>query len=248
MAMPTNNTGFLSIALLLVASALWTARAEQPPEVAQQALWKEVESLIWELRAELGIERLSPEVRAVLLSVPRAQFVPESERRHALENRPLPIGYGQTISQPLIVALMTELLQVKPGDRVFELGTGSGYQAAILDALGARVYSVEIVPELGERARRTLDELGHRGVQSRVGDGYLGWEEAGPFDAIIVTAASDHIPPPLLRQLKPGGRMLIPVGSRYMTQRLVLVTRDDKGAVRTRELLPVVFVPLTGKH
>jgi len=248
MAMPKKNTGFLSMVLLLTACTLSIVRAEQPPAVAQQALWEEVEALIWELRAELGIERLSPRVREALLRVPRAQFVPEGERRHALENRPLPIGYGQTISQPLIVALMTELLQVKPGDRIFELGTGSGYQAAILDALGAQVYSVEIVPELGERARQTLDELGHRGVQSRVADGYFGWEEVEPFDAIIVTAASDHIPPPLLRQLKPGGRMLIPVGSRYMTQKLVLITRDDKGAIRTRELLPVVFVPLTGKH
>ena len=143
---------------------------------------------------------------------------------------------------------MTELLQVQPGDRVFELGTGSGYQAAILDALGAEVYSVEIIAQLGERARQTLDQLGHARVKTRIGDGYFGWEGAAPFDAIVVTAASDHIPPPLLRQLKPGGRMVIPVGSRFVTQKLVLVTRAKDGAIRTREILPVSFVPLTGEH
>ncbi|MCW9078211.1 MAG: protein-L-isoaspartate O-methyltransferase, partial [Gammaproteobacteria bacterium] len=147
-----------------------------------------------------------------------------------------------------IVAIMTEMLQIEPGDRVFELGTGSGYQAAVLDALGAEVYSVEIVPELGERARRTLDRTGHANVQTRIGDGYFGWEDVAPFDAIIVTAASDHIPPPLIRQIKPGGRMLIPVGSRYVTQKLVLVSRDTDGVVTTRELIPVTFVPVTGKH
>ena len=147
-----------------------------------------------------------------------------------------------------MVAIMTELLEVEAGDRVFELGTGSAYQAAILDALGAEVYSVEIIPELGQRARLTLDLTGHDSVVTRVSDGYFGWPEQAPFDAIIVTAASDHIPPPLIRQLKPGGRMLIPVGSRYTTQTLVLVSRDEQGAVQTRELMPVSFVPLTGQH
>jgi protein-L-isoaspartate(D-aspartate) O-methyltransferase len=160
----------------------------------------------------------------------------------------LPIGHGQTISQPLIVAVMTELLAIEPGDKVFELGTGSGYQAAVLSALGAEVYSVEIVPALGETARAGLDRTGHSGVRTRIGDGYLGWEEAAPFDAIIVTAAGDHIPPPLIRQLKPGGRMVLPVGSRYQTQQLVLVTRDAQDRIRTRELMPVSFVPLTGGH
>lgn len=244
----TKRFRISSIALLLLACAAPSGWAQGPGDAANRALWTEVESQISQLRDELGIDRLSPRVREALMHVPRARFVPEDERRRAFENRPLPIGYGQTISQPLIVAAMTALLEVKPGDRIFELGTGSGYQAAILDALGAEVYSVEIVPELGARARDTLDELGHRGVQTRIGDGYFGWEEAAPFDAIIVTAASDHIPPPLIRQLKPGGRMLIPVGSRYVTQKLVLITRDERGAVKTRELLPVVFVPLTGTH
>jgi protein-L-isoaspartate(D-aspartate) O-methyltransferase len=215
---------------------------------ARRDLWGDVEFQISRLRSELGFDRLSPEVRNVLWKVPRDQFVPDGQKRHAYENRPLPIGYAQTISQPLIVAIMTEMLRIEPGDRVFELGTGSGYQAAVLDALGADVYSVEIVPELGARARRTLDHTGHPNVQTRIGDGYFGWEDVAPFDAIIVTAASDHIPPPLIRQIKPGGRMLIPVGSRYVTQKLVLVSRDTHGVVTTRELIPVTFVPLTGKH
>jgi protein-L-isoaspartate(D-aspartate) O-methyltransferase len=183
-----------------------------------------------------------------LLSVPRHDYVPPELSERAYLNRPLPIGHGQTISQPLIVAVMTELLRIEPGDRVFELGTGSGYQAAVLSALDAEVYSVEIVPELGESARRSLDRTGHDAVSTRIGDGYLGWEEAAPFDAIIVTAAGDHVPPPLIRQLKPGGRMVLPVGGRYQTQQLVLVSRDEEGRVRTRELMPVSFVPLTGGH
>jgi protein-L-isoaspartate(D-aspartate) O-methyltransferase len=143
---------------------------------------------------------------------------------------------------------MTELLDLQPGERVFELGTGSGYQAAVLAELRAEVYSVEIIPELGAQARATLDRLGYAAVQTRVGDGYFGWEEAAPFDAIIVTAAGDHIPPPLIRQLKPGGRMVVPVGSRFMTQHLVLVERSADGTISTRELIPVRFVPLTGGH
>jgi protein-L-isoaspartate(D-aspartate) O-methyltransferase len=211
-----------------------------------QALWQDVDAKIRLLAPEIGFQRLSDPVAEALHRVPRAAFVPDSQRRHAHANRPLPIGHGQTISQPLIVALMTELLAIEPGDRVFELGTGSGYQAAILDALQAEVYSVEIIPELAERARATLDRLGHDKVQTRVGDGYFGWPEAAPFDAIIVTAAADHVPPPLIRQLKPGGRMVAPIGGRYATQKLVLIERTADGQVLTRELLPVTFVPLTG--
>lgn len=211
-------------------------------------LLAEIERDLALLGPGLGIDGLSPAVRQALLDVPRQAFVPAAERDRAYENRPLPIGYGQTISQPLIVAVMTELLQLQPGQRVFELGTGSGYQAAVLAALGAEVYSVEIVPELGERASAALAANGYAGVHTRIGDGYHGWEEAAPFDAIIVTAAGDHVPPPLLRQLKPGGRMVLPVGSRYFTQQLVLVTRQTDGSVATRELMGVAFVPLTGDH
>lgn len=244
----SNRNAFFATALFAAMSLSpnGVVRGDAGLTAPQKALWGDVEFQISRLRTETGVDRLSPEVRRALHQVPRERFVPEEQRPRAYENRPLPIGYGQTISQPLIVALMTELLDIETGDRVFELGTGSGYQAAVLGELGAEVYSVEIVPELGERARATLDELGYTTVQSRIGDGYFGWEEAAPFDAIIVTAASEHIPPPLLQQLKPGGRMIIPVGSRFLTQKLVLVSRDQEGSVRTREILPVTFVPLTG--
>ena len=245
--MPSRNPYFaVALFMLMCLSPNAAVHGDTGRAAANRALWGDVEFQISRLRTETGIDGLSPEVRRVLHEVPRERFVPEDQRRHAYENRPQPNGYGQTISQPLIVALMTELLDLEDGDRVFELGTGSGYQAAVLGALGAEVYSVEIVPELGERARATLDELGHTTVQTRIGDGYFGWDEAAPFDAIVVTAASEHIPPPLLQQLKPGGRMIIPVGSRFLTQKLVLVSRDQEGSVRTREILPVTFVPLTG--
>jgi len=236
------------VALMLLAGSTAVTASDDRRDGAQRALWAEVESQVSFLQPELGFDKLSPEVRRALWDVPREKFVPEEQKHRAYENRPLPIGYAQTISQPLIVAIMTELANLAPGNRVLELGTGSGYQAAVLDALGAQVYSVEIIKELGERARRTLNETGHQDVNTRVGDGYFGWEEAAPFDAIIVTAANDHIPPPLIRQIRPGGRMVIPVGSRYVTQKLVLVSRDRDGVVTTREIIPVTFVPLTGQH
>jgi protein-L-isoaspartate(D-aspartate) O-methyltransferase len=223
------------------------ANADDPQyKLDSVAPWVEVDAQIRLLAPELGFSTLSKPLAAALRAVPRAEFVPAEQRRFADQNRPLPIGYGQTISQPLIVAMMTALLDVEPGDRVLELGTGSGYQAAILDQIGVEVSSIEIIPELAERARATLDRLGHERVRTRIGDGYFGWPDADPFDAIIVTAAADHIPPPLIRQLKPGGRMVVPVGSRFATQKLVLVERDPGGVVRTREIIPVTFVPLTG--
>ena len=238
----------LRVALVsMVALTVSTGRAE-PSTSERAALWAEVDAELRTIGEQIGVSRLSPEVREALSAVPRHRFVPSGQREHAYENRPLPIGHGQTISQPLIVAAMTELLDVGPGDRVFELGTGSGYQAAVLAELGVEVYSVEIVEALGHRARATLDEIGYARVRTRIGDGYDGWPEAAPFDAVIVTAASDHIPPPLIRQLKPGGRLLIPVGNRYLTQKLVLLQRDQAGAVTTQELLPVRFVPLTGRR
>ncbi len=187
-------------------------------------------------------------VMQVMGNVPRHVFVPEMYRKHAYENRPLPIGFGQTISQPYIVALMTDLLSVKATDKVLELGTGSGYQAAILSGLADKVFSIEIIKDLGKRAGSVLAEQGYKNVQTRIGDGYYGWSEQAPFDAIVVTAAAGHIPPPLIQQLKPGGRMVIPVGSRFMVQQLVLVTKDDKGKISARQILPVIFVPLTGGH
>ena len=237
----------LTWSFLLMLSAVAT-HAGEADQAAMASLWSEVDAQVYQLRAELGFDRLSPAVRDALQAVPRDQFIPTESRHLAYENRPISIGFGQTISQPLIVAAMTELLNVEPGQRVFELGTGSAYQAAVLATIGVDVYTVEIIPPLAERARQTLDRLGFDNVQTRVGDGYFGWTEAAPFDAIIVTAANDHVPLPLLQQLKPGGRMVIPVGSRYSTQKLVLITRDENGMTRTREILPVTFVPLTGER
>jgi protein-L-isoaspartate(D-aspartate) O-methyltransferase len=176
--------------------------------------------------------------------VPRHEFVPDGVRQDAYTDRPLPIGYGQTISQPLIVALMTDLLRVGPDDSVLEVGTGSGYQAAVLARLVRRVHTIEIIPGLAIAAADRMKRLGYGNVVVREGDGYFGWKEAAPFDAIIVTAAASQIPPPLLQQLKPGGRMLIPVGAPFALQHLVLVERDSEGRAKTHQLLPVRFVPL----
>lgn len=201
-----------------------------------------------ETSSYLNREALDPRVMDALAKIPRHRFVPESRRNQAYENRPLPIGHGQTISQPYIVAIMTDLLKLQPGDRVLEIGTGSGYQAAVLAELVKHVYSMEIIEPLSRRARAVLDELDYRNVHTRVGDGYFGWPEHEPFDAIIVTAAAGHIPPPLIAQLKPGGRMLIPVGSPFMAQYLIVVNKGNDGSISTRQILPVRFVPLTGDH
>jgi protein-L-isoaspartate(D-aspartate) O-methyltransferase len=196
----------------------------------------------------IGTERLTPAVAAAMGRVPRHEFVPLGRKRYAYENRPFAIGYGQTISQPYIVALMTELARLQPDEKVLEVGTGSGYQAAVLAELTDQVFTIEIIEPLGRRAEARFRELGYDTIQSRVGDGYYGWQEAAPFDAILVTAAADHIPPPLIRQLKPGGHMVIPVGGRFQVQQLLVVEKDEQGKVRTRQILPVRFVPLTGDH
>jgi len=183
----------------------------------------------------------------VLRTVPRHEFVPPEVRYLAYGDRPLPIGFGQTISQPYIVALMTQLLEVEPADTVLEIGTGSGYQAAVLSPLVRRVCTIEIIPALGRRAAATLQRLGYDNVETRIGDGYYGWPECGPFDAIVVTAAAGHVPPPLIAQLKPGGRLAIPVGGPFATQHLVLVEKEADGGVTTRQIIPVRFVPLVRK-
>jgi protein-L-isoaspartate(D-aspartate) O-methyltransferase len=177
--------------------------------------------------------------------VKRHEFVPAALARQAYDDRPLPIGHGQTISQPYIVASMTELLRLKKEDKVLEIGTGSGYQAAVLAEIVEEVYSIEIVRELGESGAELLKRLGYDGVEVRIGDGYHGWREHAPFDAIIVTAAASHIPPPLVEQLKPGGRMVIPVGPPFQVQQLMLLEKEEDGTVRQRSLMPVQFVPLT---
>ena len=190
---------------------------------------------------------VSPRVLAAMLSVPRHLFVPKDQRDSSYEDRPLPIGYGQTISQPYIVAYMTELLDLKSTDKVLEVGTGSGYQAAVLAELAGSVYSIEIVAELAARAREALEAGGYTSVELRTADGYYGWEEKAPFDAIIVTAAADHVPPPLVAQLKPGGRMVIPIGAPWEVQALVLLTKDEAGNIESRRTLAVRFVPFTGR-
>ncbi len=193
-------------------------------------------------------EHADPRVLAAMGRVPRHEFVAENLQARAYENRPLPIGHGQTISQPYIVAVMTDLLGVDADDRVLEVGTGSGYQAAVLAELVAQVYSLEIIEPLATRAEERLSRLGYANVTIRHGDGYYGWEQHAPFDAIVVTAAASHVPPPLIAQLKPGGRMVIPVGTRFLVQELLMVVKDAEGKVSTRQLLPVRFVPLTGGH
>jgi protein-L-isoaspartate(D-aspartate) O-methyltransferase len=181
-------------------------------------------------------------------AVPRHLFVPQDLRALAYEDRPLPIGNDQTISQPYIVAFMTEQLRLTPRSRVLEVGTGSGYQAAVLAEIAAEVYTIEIVAPLADSATARLARLDYRRVHTRTGDGYLGWPQAAPFDAIIVTAAADSVPPPLVAQLRPGGRMVIPVGETGAVQWLMLIEKAADGRTTTRSLLPVRFVPLTGRR
>ena len=207
-----------------------------------------IEEIAGQARLSPGRRALSPGVLKVMAEVPRHAFVPEALRGRAYDDRPLPIGYGQTISQPYIVALMTDLLEVDGDDVVLEVGTGSGYQAAVLAPLVKHVYTMEIVPPLAERAKERLAAAGYANVTARTGDGYYGWPAHAPFDGIIVTAASSHIPPPLVAQLRPGARMVIPVGAPFLVQHLVLVEKDLDGKVMTRLMLPVAFVPLTGGH
>jgi len=219
--------------------------ADDRHAAARRRMLAEVEADMRATAGSTGRGRLDPRVAAAIGRVPRHRFVPASLAERAYENRPLPIGHEQTISQPFIVALMTELVEPKPTDRVLEVGTGSGYQAAVLAELVARVYTIEIVRPLGEQAAERLKSLGYRSIEVRVGDGYLGWPEAAPFDAIVVTAAPDHMPQPLVDQLAPGGRLIAPVGSRFGIQQLQLLRKDAQGRAVTRSVLEVRFVPLT---
>lgn len=186
-----------------------------------------------------------PQVLRAMRNVPRHEFVSQRLRHAAYSDGPLPIGYGQTISQPYIVALMTELLQLKPGSRALEIGAGSGYQAAVLAEIIDEVYTIEIIQPLAQSAEERLKRLGYGKVKVKFGDGYYGWPEHAPFDAIVVTAAADHVPPPLIEQLKAGGRIVIPLGSPFHQQWLVVVEKDAAGKTRTRNIAPVAFVPFT---
>lgn len=214
----------------------------------RQTLIKEIEGHVQATRHYIDKNNLNPRVMATMGKIPRHKFVPKTQVKNAYLNRPLPIGHGQTISQPFIVALMTDLLEIDSKSRVLEIGTGSGYQAAVLADLVDQVYTIEIIEPLAKRAFSRFRQLGYANIKTKSADGYHGWPEHEPFDAIIVTAAADHVPPPLLKQLKTGGRMVIPVGSRFQTQQLLLIIKAKNGSFTTRQVLPVIFVPLTGDH
>jgi protein-L-isoaspartate(D-aspartate) O-methyltransferase len=213
-------------------------------DAARRVLLERVATEARETSGLTGCDRFSDRVMGALAAVPRHLFVPAERREWAYADMPLPIGLGQTISQPFIVALMTELLALEPDAVVLEIGTGSGYQTAVLARLARQVYSVERIPELAESAVRRLRELGYANIEVRAGDGGQGWEEHAPFDGIMVTAAAEEIPPALVRQLKRGGRLIVPVGAPYQTQNLLLLHKDEQGAVHARSVLPVAFVPL----
>ena len=210
------------------------------------ALLKEIAAEMRATARWTGRAQLSPRVATALAKVRRAAFVPPQSVSAAYDNRPLQIGHGQTISQPFVVALMTELLDLQPDDNVLEVGTGSGYQAAVLAELAREVCSIEVIPELARSAAAALAGEGYGNVVLRTGNGGLGWPERAPFDAIIVTAAAPDIPPALIEQLRSGGRMMVPVGPPHGDQELILLTKDASGEVTRRSVLPVAFVPLTG--
>lgn len=214
----------------------------------QSEMLQDIEREVEFTRNLIGKRALDRRVMKAMGVVPRRLFVPMELKPLAYQNGPLPIGHGQTISQPYIVALMSDLLEPEPEDVILEVGTGSGYQAAILASLVRRVYSMEIVAPLSERAARLLADHGYANVECRVGDGYYGWPEHAPYDGIIVTAAAPEIPPPLLEQLKPGGRLVIPVGFPSLPQELMVVEKSNSGHIRARRVLEVAFVPLTGRH
>jgi len=199
-------------------------------------------------RTMIRRDALHPRVMDAMSRVPRHKFVDPAMLDRAYYDGPLPIGCGQTISQPFIVALMTDLAEVGESDKVLEVGTGSGYQTAILAELVQQLYTIEIIPELGEQAGECLQQLGYTNVETRIGDGHAGWEEEAPFDAILVTAAAGAIPPRLIEQLKPGGRLIIPVGPAYSHQDLIVVEKDGQGNISQWTALGVAFVPLTGGH
>jgi protein-L-isoaspartate(D-aspartate) O-methyltransferase len=230
------------LAILSIAGMPAASIPQQDAAADRQRMVAEIDAALASAAGKSGVSRLDPRIRAAMAEVPRHEFVPAGYKSAAYRNQALPIGQEQTISQPVIVALMTQLLQPKKTDRVLEVGTGSGYQAAILSVLAREVHTVEIVPELGKMARANLDRLGYTNVRTRIGDGYQGWAEHAPFDAIIVTAAPDHIPPALIAQLRPGGRMVIPVGG--FDQELKLLVKNADGTATATGVAPVRFVPL----
>lgn len=239
----------LSIAVLIaIGGTAGSSLAEDSRRDDRERLISEIEAGVRATSAEIGRDELDERVLDAMRAVKRHEFVPRNDRGRAYLNRPLPIGYGQTISQPYIVAIMTDLLEVDSNDKVLEVGTGSGYQAAVLSKIVDEVHSVEIIEPLASSARKRLARLGYDNVSVTHGDGYYGLPNEAPFDAIIVTAAAGRVPPPLLRQLARGGRMLIPVGNPFSVQQLMLIEKGPDGRISTRQILPVRFVPLTGEH
>ncbi len=226
----------------------WSMGAADTYSAAREQMIRLIEQDVRETSIYLEKSALDERILKSLGEVPRHQFVPADVRSRAYDNRPLPIGYGQTISQPYIVAIMTDLIAPRAEHKALEIGTGSGYQAAVLSRLVEKVYTMEIVEPLGKQATERLKRLGFDNIEVSIADGYYGWKEHAPFDIIIVTAAASHIPPPLIEQLKPGGKMIIPVGSRFMTQQLLLVDKNAEKEITVRQILPVRFVPLTGEH
>ncbi len=210
----------------------------------RQDMLDDIDAEVRYTRSLIGKDALDPRVMAAMGKVPREAFVPPNMKSAAFENGPLPIGYGQTISQPYIVALMTDMVAPEPAHRILEVGTGSGYQSAILAQLCDQVYSIEMVPELSSAAAELFKKLGYHNIETRVGNGYHGWPEHAPYDGILVTAAATYIPEALVEQLKPGGRMAIPVGLPYSHQELMLVRKDAAGKTSTENVLGVAFVPL----
>lgn len=239
-----SHTALLFVVVLFSLNSCTHSSLSEQIAVEQKAAQdfeQQRRNLIVQLQSQ-GIN--SKTVLDAMLKVPRHEFVPSSQRHMAYQNRPLPIGHDQTISQPFIVGYMTEAASVAPGEKVLEIGTGSGYQAAVLAELAREVYTIEIIPELAEGARSVLRELGYKNVQVKTGNGYEGWPEHAPFDAIVVTAAPDEVPQALVNQLALRGKMVIPVGSTF--QEMVIITRDESGVVE-RRTIPVRFVPMTGK-
>jgi protein-L-isoaspartate(D-aspartate) O-methyltransferase len=229
-----------AVATVVLAAGLFRCAPVQSPTTPDDPAVEARERMVREQIEARGVR--DPRVLEAMRRVPRHLFVPEPLRARAYDDRPLPIGHAQTISQPYIVAWMTEALQVGPGRKVLEVGTGSGYQAAVLAAMGVDVYTIEIVPPLAEAAARALGAAGISGVRARVGDGYAGWPEHAPFHGVIVTAAPDHVPQPLLDQLAVGGRLVIPVGKREVQWMTVVTKRPD--GIRRENVMPVLFVPL----
>ena len=234
---------FLLMLSLVGAAATEPVQSGEHFATERRQMVKDITEMATNTASVTGIGKFASLVLEAMEEVPRHEFVPREKISAAYKNRPLQIGHRQTISQPFIVALMTELLNLKGTDRVLEVGTGSGYQAAVLSLLAAQVYSIEIIPELGEAAQNNLRRLGYANVQTKIGDGYLGWPAHAPFDGIIVTAAPDHIPQALIDQLKPNGRMVIPVGG--FTQDLLVLTKRADGTTISETIVPVRFVPLT---